>query len=509
MHTPLMAGIFAVCAAASIGMALFFLRAWAQRRQDREYLYFGISILAFAAMPAGEVLVSWNAIDPTLSLPLSSVLHAVMVATSAALPTMLHFALRYVRAKREWTIMGPVYGLYGWFALVAAAGMFWSDVPHPYVLSRVGELEWLHVAPLELTLWGKAYYALLPILLGAVIYLLGRALVAGRREGLGAFGGSIAFMLAVLNDAALGVGLIATVPLLAVGIFVMGYGVSLTLMARQGTLSAALQRRTNQSNRRAEELKRSYAELERTQRRLVESERLAMVGELAAVIAHEVRNPSAIITNVLATLGKSRTESEERELLLGILGEEAGRLGKLADRLRDFSRPVVLRSSSVDLGEVLERSLQLVGHRPELDLTVDITSGVSSVPGDGGLLRQAFDNVVTNAVQAIGAQGRLSVKVEPQQVDGIETVAVSFHDDGEGMSATAQEQALSPFFTTRPTGTGLGLSIVSRIVEAHGGRVAIHSAPGEGTTVSLVLPRQAGARMPAQGRRHRRMSLLP
>ncbi|MBW2458929.1 MAG: hypothetical protein JRI68_30805, partial [Deltaproteobacteria bacterium] len=473
------------------------------------YLYFGISTLTFAGMPCAEVLIFWRAIDPTLSVRLDSLLDGIVVTTSIALPTLLHYALRYVRAKREWTIMAPVYGFYGLSAVLAAAGMFWSHVPYQYEVARAWGLEWLNLVALELTPWGQAYYAILPIILGAVVYLLGRAFQAGRREGLGAFGGSIALMLSVLHDAAVGVGLIASPPLIAVGIFVMGYGVSLTLVARHGTLSAALQRRTDQLNRRSEELKRSYAELERTQHRLVESERLAMVGELAAVIAHEVRNPSAIINNVLATLGKSRTEQEERELLLGILGEEAGRLGKLADRLRDFSRPVVLRSSSVDLGEVLKRSLQLLGNRPEVDLTVDILSGVSSVPGDGGLLRQAFDNVVTNAMQAVGAQGRLAVKVEPKEVEGIETVAVSFHDDGEGMSATARDQALSPFFTTRPTGTGLGLPIVGRIVEAHGGRVAIHSAPGEGTTVSLLLPRQAGARMPAQARRHRRISLLP
>ena len=77
------------------------------------------------------------------------------------------------------------------------------------------------------------------------------------------------------------------------------------------------------------------------------------------------------------------------------------------------------------------------------------------------------------------------------------------------MSDAARDHALSPFFTTRPTGTGLGLPIVGRIVEAHGGRVTIRSAPGEGTTVSLVLPKDAGARMPARAHRHRRISLIP
>jgi signal transduction histidine kinase len=509
MHTPLLLGIFVVCTAASIGMAILFLRAWVQRRDDREYLYFGISTLAFSGFPGLEVLIYWGAVDPTVTPDLESVLDWITVAAAIAIPSLLHFALRFAGARREWTIMVPVYGFYLVFVALGATGQFWSHFPYSYAMRSVWGLEHHNVAALVLSPWGKIFYGTFPIALVAVTALLGRATFTGRREGLGAFGGSIVLMASMLHDAAIGVGLIESIPLLAAGIFVMAYGVSLTLVARHDTLSATLQRRTSQLSRRSEELKRSYEALKRTQRRLVESEQLAMLGELAAVIAHEVRNPSAIIRNVLTTLRKSPTEGPDRDILLSILGEETGRLEQLSNRLRDYSRPLVLQASQINLQALLDRSLALVGDRPGVALAVQVPADLPMVQGDPGLLRQAFDNLVTNAVQAMDDQGKLAVQVELRRVDGIETVAVDFQDDGEGMTQSARDQALSPFYTTRPTGTGLGLPIVSRIVEAHGGRLAIHSTPAGGTTVSLLLPRKPDDPIPVPPHRHRRISLLP
>ncbi len=509
MHTPLLLGIFVVSTVASLGMALFFVRAWIQHRDDREYLYFGVSTLALSWLPGIEVLIYWRALDPTVPFAIDRLLDGLTVAAAIAIPSLLHFALRYTRATGQRQIMAPVYGFYGLAIVLGATGHFWAHFPYSYVVTSVWGLQHHGLVAPVLTPLGKIFYGTLPIALAAVATLLGRAYAAGHREGLAAFGGSVVLMVSMLHDVAILVGLIEGIPLLAAGIFVMAYGVSLTLVARHGTLSATLERRTAQLNRRSEELERSYQELERTQHRLVESEQLAMVGELAAVVAHEVRNPSAIMRNVLATLRKERTEGPDREMLLEILDEETGRLAELADRLRDYSRPLVLQASTVNLRELLERSLALVGDRPGVELAVQVPGDLPALPGDQGLLRQAFDNVVTNAVQAMGERGKLAVAVELREVDGVETVAVAFRDDGEGMSKPARDQALSPFYTTRPTGTGLGLPIVSRIVEAHGGRVGIDSTPGDGTTVSLYLPTKTGVQMPVHPHRHRRISLLP
>jgi signal transduction histidine kinase len=116
--------------------------------------------------------------------------------------------------------------------------------------------------------------------------------------------------------------------------------------------------------------------------------------------------------------------------------------------------------------------------------------------GDANLLRQVFDNLVDNAMQAMGASGTLTVRLRAASQEGVDGVAVDIADTGEGMDTVVRSRARDPFFTTRPSGTGLGLAIVDRIVDAHGGIFSLDSRSGEGTTVTVFLPHGSASEPP-------------
>jgi len=220
----------------------------------------------------------------------------------------------------------------------------------------------------------------------------------------------------------------------------------------------------------------------------VRKEQLAVVGELAAVIAHEVRNPLAIIANAVAGLRKATISREDHETLLSILDEETSRLNRLVTDLLRYARPVNVQRQHIVLADLIERTLTLMKQRKSFALELKVEAQDVRIWGDGNLLRQVFDNLVDNAVQAMGPGGTLTVCLRPMNDEGVDGVAVDIIDTGEGMDTQVRSRARDPFFTTRPSGTGLGLAIVDRIVDAHGGRFIIDSRAGEGTTVTVFLP---------------------
>lgn len=240
------------------------------------------------------------------------------------------------------------------------------------------------------------------------------------------------------------------------------------------------------------ELQKSYADLRATQARLVRNEQLAAVGELSAVIAHEVRNPLAIIKNALSGLRRKSLRSSDRVTLLDILDEETDKLNRLMHDLLAYARPVAPRLANVDLDDVLRRAVERAfgGVMAPMGLEVRIESIPLGRPllGDPELLVHAFVNVIENALQAMPQGGCLSLRAREAYDGSRDCVAVDIGDTGEGMDTIVRSKARDPFFTTRPTGTGLGLAIVERVVRNHGGRIEIESRHGEGTTVSILLP---------------------
>jgi len=239
-----------------------------------------------------------------------------------------------------------------------------------------------------------------------------------------------------------------------------------------------------------DDLKRSYGELARTQEELVKRERLAALGELSAVVAHEVRNPLGVIFNSLGSLRKLLRPTGDGAMLLDIVEEEADRLDRIVRDLLDFARPNEPALEPERLDGLLADTIQAAqgdripaGVKVELEVPPDLPL----VRIDARMIRQVLLNLVLNGMQAMPRGGTLRVRAERDPADG-RMVRVEFIDQGTGVPPELAPRIFQPFFTTKAAGTGLGLAVVKRFVDAHGGTIHFHSRQGEGTTFILRLP---------------------
>ncbi len=257
-------------------------------------------------------------------------------------------------------------------------------------------------------------------------------------------------------------------------------------------------RTANALTSRTLELRRSYNELRDAQEQLVRKEQLATMGELSAVIAHEVRNPLAIIKNAVSGLHRPTLRDADRQVLLRILDEEADRLNRLVGDLLAYARPVTPERQPLHVEDLVRGAVELAraAQRRDEQVTFDVVlNDDHTIMGDPDLLRQALVNVAENAIQAMPDGGVLTVRTYGTILEDAPAVAISIRDTGEGMDTLVRSKAADPFFTTRPTGTGLGLAIVHRLVHSHGGKIQIESSYGTGTTVTIILPQQGASRI--------------
>jgi PAS domain S-box-containing protein len=240
---------------------------------------------------------------------------------------------------------------------------------------------------------------------------------------------------------------------------------------------------------------RDLTEQVATQQRLIQREKLASLGEMAAGVAHEIRNPLGGIKMATRLLSSEEFDGGQipAEMAHSILSGIAEIEGIIADLL-DYARETRLDCQEYPLGRVLasvveslapeaqRRGVRLAAAGLEADLVATV---------DGPRLRQVFANVVTNALEATerGPGGRVEVRLRPLGSSAVVEVV----DNGAGMAPEHRDKVFLPFFTTKPTGTGLGMAIVKKIMDLHGGDIEIDSAPGRGTSVRLVIPRAAVA----------------
>lgn len=219
---------------------------------------------------------------------------------------------------------------------------------------------------------------------------------------------------------------------------------------------------------------------------LQRSEHLAHIGQLAASLAHEIKNPLAGISGAVQVIRDGMAADDGRRAVLTEVLRQINRLDATVRDLLIYSRPRPPRLARTDLRVMIHRSLALLRDEPDVQ-HVTIRSVVPEqlppVQADDNQLEQVLLNLVLNAAHASPAGAHVVVRVDA--LGG--GAAVEVTDFGAGMSAEVLARATEPFFTTKTRGSGLGLSICQRIIDAHGGRLEIDSAPGRGTTVRLIL----------------------
>ncbi|HET8549266.1 MAG TPA: ATP-binding protein [Bryobacteraceae bacterium] len=240
---------------------------------------------------------------------------------------------------------------------------------------------------------------------------------------------------------------------------------------------------------------RSLQEAEAAVRR---SDRLAALGQLTAGLAHELRNPLGTIRASAEMLARNvGAEDTVARELAGFISSEVDRTNSLITRFLEFARPLRLRLAPVSLAEVLDRAVaELERHNPPFQVSIhkNYAPDIPPLNLDAELMQRVFYNLLLNAAQATAPGGSITVKTRPFGA-GAE---VSVIDRGSGIPPENLESIFNPFFTTKQDGVGLGLAIVSKIVDEHGGRIALESEPGRGSVFRIFLV-DAGAAGEALG----------
>ena len=257
-----------------------------------------------------------------------------------------------------------------------------------------------------------------------------------------------------------------------------------------GVLSDRERRRRAELQSTAEKLSQVYRELQDTFEQVKRADRLSAIGQLAAGLAHEIRNPLASIDGAAELLDVADDQPELRKETVGIIRKECSRLNRLLTSLLDFARPRRPEWREVDLSKVLDSVIDLVSHsaRKSTNFHKEAVPGVLGIRGDEEQLTQVILNLALNAAQAMPDGGNVWLTTR-QEDDGI---VIQVRDQGAGIPEQNLDKIFDPFFTTKDTGTGLGLSVVHQIVTQHGGTVTVTRNPDKGTTFSLFFPQTRG-----------------
>jgi len=265
----------------------------------------------------------------------------------------------------------------------------------------------------------------------------------------------------------------------------------LALLTHQ--LAAATRAQASQYIRAADQLAEANRSLREAEAAVRRSERLAALGQLTAGLAHELRNPlgtmRASAEVLLKNIGPDQSVARE---LAGYISTEVERTNSLITRFLDFARPLELRRVQADVGEVIDRAIDQVersGAASAVTIYRNYSPGLRPLPLDSELMERVFHNLIMNAVQASSGGGAVTVKTRAAP-GGVEIAVI---DRGSGIEPSHRENIFNPFFTTKPEGVGLGLAIVSKIVDQHGGKMAVESEPGQGSVFRVLIPEEPSA----------------
>ncbi len=264
-----------------------------------------------------------------------------------------------------------------------------------------------------------------------------------------------------------------------------------------GLLAQREQEKSRELQKTAEGLEASYNKLQHQSERIIaieeklrRAEKLSTLGEMSAVLAHEIRNPLGSIRGTAEILRDDYKPGDPKYEFIEIQIKETERLNRVVEDFLRMSKPQPVEMRGCSVKEELETVVTLTSNdaaERKLLVTLQSLPDMPLVMGDGEKLRQAFLNIIINALQATPSGGRVDISL--RQADS--NLEIRFSDTGQGIAPEALKRVFEPFFTTRSEGTGLGLAITKKIIESHGGTLEVESEPGQGTTVIVSLPIQS------------------
>ncbi|MFO7897638.1 MAG: GAF domain-containing protein, partial [Planctomycetota bacterium] len=273
----------------------------------------------------------------------------------------------------------------------------------------------------------------------------------------------------------------------------------LTIFANHAGLAVENAEAYDALHRQMAKLQDAYRELREAQGKLVQSEKLAAVGEVAAHVAHEIRNPLVTIGGFARSMRRQLGDEHPCTGSVDIVIEEVKRLEKILANVMDFSKPSAPWKRPTRLNQIIDNTCVLLADEFEAagaELVKELDPDLPLVMVDAEQVKQALLNIVKNAVESLGPDGgRVSVT---SRLEG-DTVWIDVSDTGKGIAEDTIPNLFDPFFTTRPDGTGLGLAVTKKVIVDHGGDIEVKSKLGVGTTFTLSLP----ADIPARSRRRK------
>ena len=232
--------------------------------------------------------------------------------------------------------------------------------------------------------------------------------------------------------------------------------------------------------------------LTESQEHLVQSEKMAMVGKLAAGVAHSVRNPLTSLKMRLFTLESTLRLTPTQTEDLNVISEEIRHIDKILRNFLEYARPPKLELNRDTPSEIVDTALQLLQHRLELNKTsvhIERTEQLPKVLIDKDQLKEVFVNLLVNASEAMSEGGDIYISEKVGTWPNIgKSVLIHFRDNGPGIPQELFEDIFQPFFSSKEDGSGLGLSIARRIINEHGGEIALYSEVGTGTVFTIALP---------------------